>query len=259
MRLFGALSLLLPLALAGALEAGSLPAEDDDFALDDALLNVRADRPPLFDCPKGVHILASGGHDARPKAYGLLYSTVKRVQREIPDSTAESIPYDKRSDDYPVATKQGQRMLTRAIESYARACPFTPIVLLGYSEGAIVTMNTLCGRSAVGEKVGSGLPARYRRKILATVVYGDETRIPHQSYDRGTCKRGEGTNPRQNPKGCATFAKHIRSYCDASDPQCCGGKNQSTHYTYPDTYNADVGTYIRHRYHKRRPFGGGIL
>lgn len=44
--------------------------------------------------------------------------------------------------------------LKTAIEAYAAACPNTPIVLHGYSEGGVVTMETLCGASLWGLSIG---------------------------------------------------------------------------------------------------------
>lgn len=69
--------------------------------------------------------------------------------------------------------------MMQAVKDYSTSCPNSAIVLIGYSLGGIVVMNTVCG----------GLPSTLlNNNLLAAVTYGEETYRGGQSYDVGTCK-----------------------------------------------------------------------
>lgn len=229
MRLFGVLVALLPLSLASP------------FAPNPKDLDKRGSMP----CSdRGVHIIASSGHGSTEyRGYGLLASTMYAIKAQIPHSTNSSTVYPKNDTDISQATGIGADNLSQYIVDYHKKCPNTPLVLFGYSEGAIITMNTLCGGPS-----RNPYNSAYSPIIIATVVYGDETRVPNQPYDLGTCTTGHGVNARNNPSGCDAFAANMQSYCDAPDPLCCGGNNQSVHYTYPATYNSDAASFIKSKW-----------
>lgn len=51
--------------------------------------------------------------------------------------------------------------MTKLIEEYVAACPSSKIVLLGYSQGAQVVGDTLCGTSSSGFTQSSALASKY--------------------------------------------------------------------------------------------------
>lgn len=114
-------------------------------------------------------------------------------------------------------------------------------------------MNTLCGRSVANSYPygTASIPSTYAKNIIATIIYGDETRVAGQPYNYGTCTTGNGTLVRQNPAGCGIFAENIRSWADENDPQSCVGgpaPNQDIHYVYPSEYDGDATTFVQERY-----------
>ena len=49
-------------------------------------------------------------------------------------------------------------------------------------------MNVLCGTSSVGFAPTDPIASTYNQNVIATVVYGDESRAAGQTYDEGTCE-----------------------------------------------------------------------
>lgn len=161
------------------------------------------------------------------------------------------------------------KLLLRWLRAYHDACPKTKIVTVGYSAGAIITMNVLCGASSSGWKV-PGRPLRPKwaktseslkvrrqhcvsadhRLVVASVVYGDETYTARQSYNRGTCAQygGESRFPRKKPEGCAAFQSSMLAYCNWFDPQCCRGRGSWDHFTYFAEYDDEASTFVRQKW-----------
>lgn len=111
------------------------------------------------------------------------------------------------------------------------------MVLLGYSAGAVITMNVICGYTGAGPLSNPN--------VIAAVVYGDETRTAGASYDLGTCT-GVGIHPRANAAGCEGFAGKLQSYADSADPQSCAttGTDMQAHYEYPENYDAQAASFV---------------
>lgn len=162
--------------------------------------------------------------------------------------------------------------LIRYLDEYHDACPKTKIVLAGYSAGAVITMNVLCGASSNGwrtpaealaskwadtseSSATSRLPttgspralATDVQTVLGTVVYGDETFTPHQEYNKGTCWY-TSRFPRKNPAGCDDFAEGIHAYCDMGDPECCDGNDPAAHFEYFSRYDEQAAQFIKSRW-----------
>lgn len=51
--------------------------------------------------------------------------------------------------------------LTKYITNYNKHCPKTKIVLVGYSEGSVIVMNTLCGASQAPWKPTAPINPRF--------------------------------------------------------------------------------------------------
>lgn len=174
---------------------------------------------------------------------GLLQPLVNNITLTYPGSDEYIVPYNGSATE----AKQDTPVMIQALNSYVAACPNTPVVFLGYSLGAVIVMNTLCGG------VPAGIP-----NVIAAISFGEETFVGGQTYDRGTCANNavcdslvcdcdfllihvQPTYPRANYAACAPYASVIHSYCDATDPQCCtGGTNLTTHFTYATFYDDDA-------------------
>lgn len=179
---------------------------------------------------------------------GRLQSLINLLKTAIPGTTVLSLTYD--GTDNEVNTARVEEV--NAITAYAASCPSTPIMLLGYSLGGIITLNSLCGASATGQDPSDPLDSTYSAQIIATVVYGEETYLAGQPYDMGTCTNN-APHPRQNPAGCDAFSANFASYCDADDPECCvGGTNEPAHLEYPQRYDTQARDFVVGRYNAYR-------
>lgn len=94
-------------------------------------------------------------------------------------------------------------------------------------------------------------PANISSSVIAGVLYGEETRVAGESFNRGTCTKGHGTAPRANPSLCDTYAPYLQSYCDSYDPDCCVGGlqpyNTQVHFSYPAKYDATATQFVKDR------------
>lgn len=71
------------------------------------------------------------------------------------------------------------------VTSYQACCPDSQIVLLGYSQGAQVTADFLCGRSSAGFPPTPAYAPLVADAVSAIVLMGDPTFVKAQSWDRG--------------------------------------------------------------------------
>jgi hypothetical protein len=82
----------------------------------------------------------------------------------------------------------GVTNLMTAIANNTAACPSTKLVLMGYSQGAAVTVDTLCGGGGadIMAPVTPGLTAQQGSNVVAAVMMGDPRFVPGVSYEAGT-------------------------------------------------------------------------
>jgi hypothetical protein len=251
------LQLLSSFLLLGA--AVAAPTSEDPVALSRRQVPVKT----CSHITGGVHVIAVGGaNTADEKAYGYLASLATSILNAIPGSTNVSVPYDKvfASLDppklQPGAVAGGMNTLKQYTVDYHHYCPHTKMVLIGYSSGGVIVMNDLCygGNGVHSPQIN---PLLNDNTIIATVVYGEETRVPGQYYNRGTCTNYGGTAPRANPSLCNPFAANIASYCDLGDSDCCvgSGDDLSVHLSYPRKYDALATEFVVGKF---KYFGNGV-
>ncbi|KAF2148613.1 carbohydrate esterase family 5 protein [Myriangium duriaei CBS 260.36] len=208
--------------------------------------NLHIRQTPSGACSTGVHVIAAGGANSNdPYALGLLTTLATNITNAIPGSDYVSLPYDKVQNNGTLnadAVPGGLTNLQNYVTQYHSACPNGKIVLAGYSSGAIIVMNGLCS--------GGLSQALADNTIIATVVYGDETRVSGLSYDQGTCTGNGIAAARRNPAQCGAFIPGIQSYCDANDPDCCSGPQSdlSVHYVYPAEYDLTATSWVVKRW-----------
>lgn len=71
------------------------------------------------------------------------------------------------------------------VTSYQSCCPDSQIVLLGYSQGAQVTADFLCGRSSAGFPATPAYASSVADAVSAIVLMGDPSFVKAESWDRG--------------------------------------------------------------------------
>jgi hypothetical protein len=154
-----------------------------------------------------------------------------------------------------------------ALHNYTTACPNTPIVIHGYSQGGVVVMNTLCGGSSPWTTPSSSFASAYVDNVIAVILYGEETYANGQPYNVGACHADsnfQGVSSlrcsssslcswtdhlqnfaRTNSAACAPYAPVMQSYCLPDDSACCGSANLSNpnaangqiwHFQYPNYF-----------------------
>ncbi|KAJ5312287.1 hypothetical protein N7508_003117 [Penicillium antarcticum] len=198
------------------------------------------------------------------------------ILQQIPDSTTVGLPYDHENvlsnEAKRLTVHDGAVLMQEFIEEYLESCPDTKLVVIGYSMGAIVMMDAICGTSQVGFLFVAPLERSYNESIIAAIAYGDETYVPGMPWNVGNCTLGIGVSisltpispstmkhslkcgyeliPRMNAALCDPFGSSLHSYCDYGDEQCCSpypADGNAAHHTYVNKYNQNVVEFIKHR------------
>ncbi|KAJ5997709.1 hypothetical protein N7499_005894 [Penicillium canescens] len=176
------------------------------------------------------------------------------ILQQIPGSTTVGLPYDHENvlsnEAKRLTVHDGAVLMQEFIEEYSESCPETKLVVVGYSMGAIVIMDAICGTSQVGFFFVAPLARSYNESIIAAIAYGDETYIPGMPWNVGNCTLGIGLTPRLNAALCDPFGNSLQSYCDYGDEQCCSpypADGNAAHHTYVTKYNQNVVDFIEYR------------
>jgi acetylxylan esterase len=104
-----------------------------------------------------VHLFVARG-TTEPPGDGLIGSLAQLVLGANPGATEESIDYLATSDPiYLPSVTIRIEAVTEQVTSYVSACPNSTLVLMGYSQGAQIILDALCG-SGSPELGGTGEP-----------------------------------------------------------------------------------------------------
>lgn len=88
-------------------------------------------------------------------------------------------------DPYVESQTQGIFNLTTLVTFYQACCPDSQIVLLGYSQGAQVTADFLCGRSSAGFVPTPAYASAVADAVSAVVLMGDPSFVKDLSWSQG--------------------------------------------------------------------------
>lgn len=156
-------------------------------------------------CDNIHYIIARGTTEGYP---GSLGSLVDILLAKFPNSNYEDIIYPATQETSTDSYWQGLVNGTQQIKSYADKCPDSKIVVMGYSQGALVVGDILAGGGNNSELGNTTTPpyidfATYgqRRKwndvrifralllilgiVDAVLLYGDPRHMPNQSFNYG--------------------------------------------------------------------------
>jgi hypothetical protein len=132
-----------------------------------ALLAARATLPPADDgddakgCAQGLYIVSSRG-TGEQQGIGVAGTLIGRpVAEQIKGSKVVALEYPATlaSPSYPLSVGNGTHNLTELLQDYHKSCPDGKIALIGYSQGAQVSLDTLCGTDEVGFAPTDSLPS----------------------------------------------------------------------------------------------------
>lgn len=127
----------------------------------------------------------------------------------IPGSTAYAINYPASflEVNYFLSVSNGTEMLQESIGRYAQTCPGHKMALFGYSQGAQITSNNICGQPHVWSLAGaslddSSLPKNLTKDseccdptasvaclistVVSVVLFGDPTHNENSAYNYGS-------------------------------------------------------------------------
>jgi acetylxylan esterase len=143
-----------------------------------------------------VHMIVARA-SLEPPGFGILQNISTRVMEQLPGSNAEAVVYPATLDDYQNSEGQGVAAMTQLVNNYAQACPNSKMVLMGYSQGAQVTADTVCGSTISGFAQTQAISKAVTDKVAAIMLMGDPTHVVNQPYDQGTATKNGVSQPRR--------------------------------------------------------------
>lgn len=138
------------------------------------------------------------------QSYGLTWTFIQDIMAAIPDSSNIALNYNRFPGNlssqvtFVPECDEGVPALLEAISNYTTACPNTPIVLHGYSQGAVVVMNLLCGASSGNFPVTNPLDSSFASssKSPLRITKCVSSQADHHSHLRHPLRR---RNPDRRP------------------------------------------------------------
>ena len=100
------------------------------------------------ECAKGLYILYARG-TGEPQDTGMTHGISVDIAKRIPGSKVVPVvfPATFTAPPYQDSVADGVKNMQERILQYAKDCPDGKMALLGYSQGAHVTMDSVCGGS----------------------------------------------------------------------------------------------------------------
>ena len=129
---------------------------------------------------------------------GIIGAVATKVQQTVPGSDSEAVNYPATLTNYTASEASGVAGMTSLIQSYVARCPSSKIALLGYSQGAQVAGDVMCGTSEKGFNGTQPLPAALSRNSLFSpaLLLVNFAYVPHYSC----CNSADGrSNARRWP------------------------------------------------------------
>lgn len=108
----------------------------------------------------GVHMIVARA-STEAAGEGATGQLATLIASYLPGSDSVAVDYPATLTDYANSETSGVVAMTALIEEYVDSCPQSKIVLLGYSQGAHVIGDVLCGTSEVGLNTTAPLSSTY--------------------------------------------------------------------------------------------------
>lgn len=142
-----------------------------------------------------------------PPSQGVIGTLATLITAANPGSSVEWIAYPATLSDYAQSSYAGVLATTQRLENYTAACAAAQVVLLGYSQGAHVVGDVMCGG---GEAVGLGpysppIAQNVSERVVAMVQMGDPRFVVNKTFDVGTATQDgvslAGAGPPERRRG----------------------------------------------------------
>ncbi|KAF5005350.1 hypothetical protein FDECE_8162 [Fusarium decemcellulare] len=153
---------------------------------------------------------------------------------------------------YTKSEKEGVENMQEVLTNYHESCPDGKIAVLGYSQGAQVAGDSICGpdSDSVEEKPNPLSTDILKDNLVALILFGDPTHLKDSPFNQGSSKR-DGTWARDDFTLCEdNYGDAIRSYCDTGDKYCDQGDVTKVHREYVQNYGDEVADFVVAQYEK---------
>ncbi|KAF2666133.1 carbohydrate esterase family 5 protein [Microthyrium microscopicum] len=192
-----------------------------------------------------VHLIVARASGESP-GEGISRTVSAAVKKVIPETTSDPVVYPAKMP-YTNSMAKGTAELQRMIAAYTTQCPTTKIALIGYSQGASVVIDAMCGGGGNPE-IGphtEGLSKEQGRNVKVMTVFGDPRFVAGMPYNVGTNNRTNGLYARAKKDAeCPNFKDIIKSWCDTGDNRCASGSSPSVHSSYLNRYQKAAVDFI---------------
>ncbi|KAF7929157.1 hypothetical protein EAE99_004901 [Botrytis elliptica] len=229
-------SLLLSLALTTLASASTISAPHYPRA------NSSTSSTSSACVPAGaIHMIVARASTEAP-GEGIIGSVATMVKASLPGSDSESVDYPATLTQYQASEASGVAAMQKLVQAYAEKCPGSKMAVMGYSQGAQVAADVMCGTSETGFAGNpQALSANISSNVVAMVLMGDPSHVPAETFNAGTAKNN-GLFTRQNIAACP--AEKTVSYCDDQDEFCDSGNSLQVHLSYVTTYGTAAAKFI---------------
>ncbi|KAL8411651.1 hypothetical protein RB596_001068 [Gaeumannomyces avenae] len=190
----------------------------------------------------GVHVIVARASEELPGP-GIMGKVAEDVVSKIPGSDFVAVDYPAKLSDYKASQKAGVVAMSALISDYTAACPEGKLVLMGYSQGAHVVADIVCGASEDTFDRASAISDDKSSKIAAVVMMGDPSRNATAPFNQGNATK-DGVFPRKDLAGCGATASRMVSYCSAGDMFCDSGNDLNVHVGYVNTQGAAATKFV---------------
>ncbi len=158
----------------------------------------------------------------------------------------EAVVYPATLTNYASSESQGVTNAEQELITAVQNCPNQKEVLLGYSQGAEVSMDVIAGNSEVRGTVAP-VSTSISSHVVAIANFGDPGHVVGQPWDLGTATRN-GLFPRGSSQlqllSAFGGSSKVAAWCDFNDPYCASGISLTVHLTYLSRYQNAAASFV---------------
>ncbi|CAK7238467.1 hypothetical protein SEUCBS140593_010718 [Sporothrix eucalyptigena] len=219
-------------------------------------------------CAQSLYILVARGSGEAivppgavkyPDYTGLAGVLALNISSQIPGSVIGGVVYPALE---PVVTNlttyyesegNGTSAIADEVAAYTKKCPGVKIALMGYSQGAQVVQDALCGGLGTdGFNDDPPMPASLVENnadtlgsVIAVALIADPSHIANTTYDHGNSTHN-GVFARTNTTACDPYVARglYGSWCQANDIFCDSGNSTTIHTYEPLTYEDQIVQFV---------------
>jgi acetylxylan esterase len=205
----------------------------------------RAVAPPASGCAAVNLIVARASTEAPGE--GITQSLATEIVNSSTQTVSQqAVVYPATLTNYASSESLGVTDAEQELTTAVNNCPNQKEVLLGYSQGAEVSMDVIAGNSEVGGTM-TPVSTAISSHVVAIANFGDPGHVVGEPWDLGTATHN-GLFPRSSAqlRSLAAFggSSKIAAWCDSNDPYCADGANLTVHLTYLNRYQGAAASFV---------------